>query len=425
MQRTDSLEKTLMLDNIEGGRRREWQRMRWLDGITDSMNMSLSKLRELVMDREAWHATVHGVTKSQTQLSDWTKLNWTSAKPTCTQTHQASHGHWNHCAAQHLSPSNSPFLEIRTKKSPNTKGHLFHSINFCWASALRPEGGRADLNSACPQGTESPGAKDRGLSKFKGGARAEDRPGVQTDSETRWVCIAPHSSPSRPCKQGSSGKAKLPTACYSRETKSSSPGSRPPGAVQPYSSPSSGSQMREGTMKCGSLPSAMPVLSVLPLSTIHQMSVAVVQLLSRVQLFETPWTAARQAPLSFTTSQSLLKLMPTESVMPSDHLILCCPLLLLPSIFPNIRVFSNESALCIRWPKYWSFSFSISLSNEYSGLISFRINWLDLLAVQGTLKSLLQHHSLKASKSSVLSLLYGLTWTSEAPEITLSKLFIR
>ena len=117
--------------------------------------------------------------------------------------------------------------------------------------------------------------------------------------------------------------------------------------------------------------------------------------------------------------------MSTESVMPSDHLILCCPLLLLPSIFPNIRVSSNESALCIRWPKYWSFSFSISLSNEYSGLISFRINWLDLPAIQGTLESLLQHHSLKASKSSVLSLLYGPTWTFEAPEITLSNLFIR
>ena len=109
-----------------------------------------------------------------------------------------------------------------------------------------------------------------------------------------------------------------------------------------------------------------------------------------------PWTAARQASLSI-NSQSLLKLMPTESVMPSNHLILCCPLLLLPSIFPSIRVFSNESALCIMWPKDWSFSFNVSPSNEYSGLISFRMDWLDLLAVQGTLKSLLQHHSSKAS----------------------------
>ena len=111
----------------------------------------------------------------------------------------------------------------------------------------------------------------------------------------------------------------------------------------------------------------------------------------------TPCTAARQASLSITNSWSLLKLMSIESVMPSNHLILCHPLLLLPSIFPSIRVFSNESVLCIRWPKYWSFSFSISLSNEYLGLISLRIDWLDLLAVQGTLKSLLQHHSSKAS----------------------------
>ena len=111
----------------------------------------------------------------------------------------------------------------------------------------------------------------------------------------------------------------------------------------------------------------------------------------------TPWTAACQASLSITNSWSLLKLMPIESMMPSNHLILCCPLLLLPSIFPSIRVLSNESALCIRWRKSWSFSFSISPSNEYSGLISFRIDWFDLLPLQGTLKSLLQHHSSKAS----------------------------
>ena len=111
----------------------------------------------------------------------------------------------------------------------------------------------------------------------------------------------------------------------------------------------------------------------------------------------TPWTAARQASLSITNSWSLLKLMSIEAVMPSNHLIFCHPLLLLHSIFPSIRVFSKESVLCIRWPKIWSFSFSISPSNEYSGLISFRIGWLDLLAVQGTLKSLLQLHSSKAS----------------------------
>ena len=122
-----------------------------------------------------------------------------------------------------------------------------------------------------------------------------------------------------------------------------------------------------------------------------------VQSLSHVRLFVTPWTEACQASLSITNSQSLLKLMSIKSVMPFSHLILCHPLLLPPSIFPSIRVFSNESALCIRWPKYRSFSFIISPSNEYSRLIFFRIDWLDLLAVQGTLKSLLQHHSSRAS----------------------------
>ena len=122
-----------------------------------------------------------------------------------------------------------------------------------------------------------------------------------------------------------------------------------------------------------------------------------VQLLSCVQLFATSWTAPRQASLSIANSRSLLKLMFIKSVIPSNHLILCCLLLLLPSIFPRIRVFSNESALCMRWPKYWSFSLSISPSNEYSGLISFRMDWLDLLVDQGTLRSLLQHRSSKAS----------------------------
>ena len=122
-----------------------------------------------------------------------------------------------------------------------------------------------------------------------------------------------------------------------------------------------------------------------------------VQPLSRVRFFETLWTAACQASLSITNSQSLLKLMSITLVIPSSHLILCCPLLLLPSIFPSIGVFSSESVLHIRWPEYWSFSFSISPSNEHPGLISFRTDWLDLLAVQGTLKSLLQHHSSKAS----------------------------
>ena len=119
-----------------------------------------------------------------------------------------------------------------------------------------------------------------------------------------------------------------------------------------------------------------------------------VQQLSRIQLFVTPWTAAHQTSLSITNSRSLLKLMSIELVMPSNHLILCRPLLLLPSIFPSITVFSNESALRTRWSKYWNFTFNISPSNEYSGLISFRMDWLDLLAVQGTRKSLLQYHTL-------------------------------
>ena len=122
-----------------------------------------------------------------------------------------------------------------------------------------------------------------------------------------------------------------------------------------------------------------------------------VQSLSHMRLFATPWTVARQDSVSITSSRSLRKLMSIESVMPSNHFILCCPLLLLPSIFPSIRVFSNGSVLRIRWPEYWSFSFSISPSNEHPGLISFGMDWLDLLAVQGTLKSLLQHYSSKAS----------------------------
>ena len=137
-------------------------------------------------------------------------------------------------------------------------------------------------------------------------------------------------------------------------------------------------------------------LAGVPLTCIR-VPLALIQLLSRVPLFATPWTAAHQALLPSTVSQSLLKLMSIEPVMPSNHLILCRPLLLLPSVFPSIRVFSNELALRIRWTKYWSFSFSNSPSNECSGLISFRIDGLDLLAVQGTFRSLLQHHKSEAS----------------------------
>ena len=143
-----------------------------------------------------------------------------------------------------------------------------------------------------------------------------------------------------------------------------------------------------------------------------------VQLLSRVRLFTTPWTTAHQASLFFTVSLSLFKLRSIESAMLSSYLILCHPLLLPPSIFPSIRVFSNESALHIRWPKFWSFSISISPSNEHSGLISFRMDWLDLLAVQRTLKSLLQHHS---SKASILQRSAFLTVQLSHPYITTGK----
>ena len=136
--------------------------------------------------------------------------------------------------------------------------------------------------------------------------------------------------------------------------------------------------------------------SSMPLNT-PEVQFSSVQTLSRVQLFATLWTAARQASLSITSSRSLVKFKSIKSMMPSNHLFLCHPLLLLLSLFPSIRIFSNESVLLIGWPKYWSFSFSISPSNEYSGLTSFRMDWVDLLAVQGTLKSLLQHHSSKAS----------------------------
>ena len=136
-----------------------------------------------------------------------------------------------------------------------------------------------------------------------------------------------------------------------------------------------------------------------------------IQSLSRVQLFVTPWTAVHQASLSITKSRSLLKLMSIKSVMPSNHLILCCPLLLLPSILPSIRVFSNNSIRCIRWPQYRSFSFNINPSNEYSGLISFRIDWLDLLAVEGTQESS-PTPQFKSINSWTLSFLYGPTLTS-------------
>ena len=162
--------------------------------------------------------------------------------------------------------------------------------------------------------------------------------------------------------------------------------------------PSSGHRTGKG-QSSSQFPRRVVLKNTLTIGQLHSspMLAISVQSLSHVQLSVAPCTAAHQASLSLTNSQSLLKLMSVKSVMPSNHLILSSPLILLPSVFPSIRVFSSESVLHITWPKYWSFSFSISPSNEYSGLISFRIDWLDLLAVQGTLKSLLQHHSSKAS----------------------------
>ena len=253
----DWLEKTLILGKIEG-RRRGRQRMRWLDGITNLM--SLSELWELLMDREAWRAAIHGVAKSRTWLRDWTELNY---------------------------PGDLP--------DPGTASMFLVS------------------------------------------------PALQADS-----LLLRH--------QGS------------------------------------------------------PLITLTSLSS--------VQSLSHVRLFATPWIAARQASLSITNSRSSLKLMSIKSVMPSSHLILCRPLLL-PPIPPGIRVFSNESTLCIRWSKYWSFSFSISPSKEHPGLISFRMDWLDLLAVQGTLRSLsnttVQKHQLFGAQLSSQSNSHIHTWPLEKP----------